>query len=77
MPRTRDPLHTHPAPEAATAPAALSHSGAAWLTAAGIVLIAFSPRLAISSSSALLEQVRAQLGFGPLVASLVPTPPTL
>ncbi|WP_217188939.1 hypothetical protein [Streptomyces buecherae] len=82
MPRpcTRGPLRRHPAPApAATDPAgtALSHFGAAWLTAAGIVLIAFNLRLAISSSSALLEQVRAQLGFGPLVASLVPTLPTL
>ncbi|QKW49784.1 MFS transporter [Streptomyces buecherae] len=77
MSRARDPLHSHPAPATAPAGTALSRSGAAWLTAAGIVLIAFNLRLAISSSSALLEQVRAQLGFGPLVASLVPTLPTL
>ncbi|MGW1680803.1 MFS transporter [Saccharopolyspora sp. NPDC002376] len=50
---------------------------AAWLTTAGIVLIALNLRLAISSSAALLEQLRAQLGFSPLVTSLIPALPTL
>ncbi|MFE6775755.1 MFS transporter [Streptomyces sp. NPDC057702] len=64
-------------PTVASAPPGRSRPGAAWLTVVGVVLIAFNLRLAVSSSAALLEQVRAQLGFGPLVASLVPTVPTL
>ncbi|MFF8915228.1 MFS transporter [Streptomyces sp. NPDC015032] len=71
---TRRPPHTGPVPDPARP---FSRSGAAWLTAIGVVLIAFNLRLSISSASALLEQVRAQLGFGPLVASLVPALPTL
>ena len=63
-------------PTAALRPV-VSRARAAWLTAVGIVLIAFNLRQAISSSSALLEQLRDQLGFGPLVTSLVPTLPTL
>lgn len=55
----------------------MSRTAAAWLTAVGIVLIALNLRLGISSASALLEQLRAQLGFGPFVASLVPALPTL
>ncbi|MFE3943579.1 MFS transporter [Streptomyces sp. NPDC059118] len=55
----------------------MSRAAAAWLTAVGIVLIALNLRLGISSASALLEQLRAQLGFGPFVASLVPALPTL
>ncbi|MFE7618509.1 MFS transporter [Streptomyces sp. NPDC057496] len=73
--RPRLPSHSH-SPTTAVRPV-VSRSRAAWLTAAGIVLIAFNLRQAISSSSALLEQLRDQLGFGPLVTSLVPTLPTL
>ncbi|MDA3649702.1 MFS transporter [Saccharopolyspora indica] len=54
-----------------------ARSRAAWLTAAGVVLIALNLRLAISSSAALLEQLRTELEFGPLATSLVPTLPTL
>ncbi|WP_073783929.1 MFS transporter [Streptomyces sp. CB01580] len=69
MPSTHpSPHHVHARP---------SPVRAAWLTGVGIVLIAFNLRLAISSASALLEQLRAQDGFGPVVASLVPTLPTL
>ncbi|MFI7099660.1 MFS transporter [Streptomyces sp. NPDC050161] len=74
MPLTHRP--PTPSPAALTRPVA-SRSRAAWLTAAGIVLIAFNLRPAISSCSALLEQLRSQLGFDPLVASLIPTLPTL
>ncbi|MET9919611.1 MFS transporter [Streptomyces sp. NPDC006435] len=73
--RPRLPSRSH-SPTTAVRPV-VSRSRAAWLTAAGIVLIAFNLRQAISSSSALLEQLRDQLGFGPLVTSLVPTLPTL
>ncbi|GAA2417388.1 MFS transporter [Streptomyces pulveraceus] len=55
----------------------MSRTAAVWMTAVGIVLIALNLRLGISSASALLEQLRAQLGFGPFVASLVPALPTL
>ncbi|MFB7915386.1 MFS transporter [Streptomyces sp. NPDC056061] len=62
---------------AGSAHAARSFSRAAWPAAAGIVLIALNLRLAISSAAALMEQLQAQLGFGPLVASLVPALPAL
>ncbi|MFF9347098.1 MFS transporter [Streptomyces sp. NPDC014734] len=62
---------------AASGRSAVSMSRAVWPAAAGIVLIAFNLRLAISSAAALLEQLRAQLGYGPLVASLVPALPAL
>ncbi|MET9658532.1 MFS transporter [Streptomyces sp. NPDC006510] len=86
MPLIRRPPNTVPHPNAALRPDAssrpapaprMSRAATAWLTAVGIVLIALNLRLGISSTSALLEQLRAQLGFGPFVASLVPTLPTL
>ncbi|MFD0344280.1 MFS transporter [Streptomyces sp. NPDC127117] len=55
----------------------MSRAAATWLTATGIVLIALNLRLGISSTSALMEQLRAELGFGPVAASLVPALPTL
>ncbi|MFJ2379015.1 MFS transporter [Streptomyces sp. NPDC087769] len=71
---TRRPPNTAPRPASARP---MSRAAATWLTAAGVVLIALNLRLGISSTSALLEQLRAELGFGPLVASLVPALPTL
>ncbi|MCF2530482.1 MFS transporter [Yinghuangia soli] len=68
-----------PAPVAPAAPAPTggSRTRTAWLTVAGILLIALNLRLAISSTAALLDQVRGQLGFGPAVASLVPALPVI
>ncbi|MFI9081501.1 MFS transporter [Streptomyces sioyaensis] len=54
-----------------------SPSRAAALTGIGVVLIAFNLRAGISSTSALLSQLQAHLGFGPGVAALVSTLPTL
>ncbi|WP_399087330.1 MFS transporter [Streptomyces sp. BBFR2] len=54
-----------------------ARSRAGLLTAAGIVLIAVNLRPAVATAAALLERLRAELGFGPLVASLVPALPTL
>ncbi|WP_188270181.1 MULTISPECIES: MFS transporter [unclassified Streptomyces] len=55
----------------------MTRSRATWLVGAGIVLIAFNLRLSVSSASALLEPLRERIGFGPVVAALVPTLPTL
>ncbi|WP_326767767.1 MFS transporter [Streptomyces sp. NBC_01591] len=76
---TRRPPNSAPRPNTPRPNPArpMSRAAAAWLTAIGIVLIALNLRLSISSTSALLEQLRAQLGFGPLVASMVPALPTL
>ncbi|WP_405716519.1 MULTISPECIES: MFS transporter [unclassified Streptomyces] len=71
---TRRPPNATPRPASARL---MSRAAATWLTATGIVLIALNLRLGISSTSALLEQLRAELGFGPFVASMVPALPTL
>ncbi len=47
------------------------------LTALAVVLIALNLRLGISSASALLDALRAALGFSPFVGALLPTLPTL
>lgn len=47
------------------------------LTAVALLLIALNLRLGMSSAAALLDALRADLGFSPLVAALLPTLPSL
>ncbi|MCC3774599.1 MFS transporter [Streptomyces sp. UNOB3_S3] len=47
------------------------------LTAVAVLLVALNLRLGMSSAAALLDALRADLGFSPFVAALLPTLPSL
>ncbi|MFF4156080.1 MFS transporter [Streptomyces sp. NPDC001678] len=65
-----------PTPTSASA-MATPRTRAGLLTAVAVLLIALNLRLGMSSAAALLDALRADLGFSPLVAALLPTLPSL
>ncbi|MEU3353544.1 MFS transporter [Streptomyces sp. NPDC037389] len=60
-----------------TSAVASARTRAGLLTAVAVLLIALNLRLGMSSAAALLDALRADLGFSPLVAALLPTLPSL
>ncbi|MDT0452307.1 MFS transporter [Streptomyces hesseae] len=60
-----------------TSAATPARARAGLLAAVAVLLIALNLRLGMSSAAALLDALRADLGFSPLVAALLPTLPSL